>query len=95
MTCVGNQSVDTDKGMDTAMVEWNSLIASDNSGNVSVTCDPKSETNFTIGQTTIACEAIDESGNRATCSFQVNVTGKCPCTVYFMTKFLCLSAICK
>ena len=58
------------------MVVWAGGNASDNSGNVShLTCDRQSGTNFTIGQTTVTCEAVDWSGNRAECSFQVNVTG--------------------
>ena len=65
------------------MVAWDGPKASDNSGNVSrVFCNPQSGTNFTIGQTTVICEAVDGSGNRAACSFQVNVTGKSLCSVY-------------
>ena len=83
ITCVSNQTVDTGKGRDTAIVEWEDSKASDNSGNVSrVICNPQSGTNFTIGQTTVICEAFDGSGNRAACSFQVNVTGKSLCLVY-------------
>ena len=77
ITCVSNQFVDADSGMDTAMVTWEDPKASDNSGNVSrVFCDPQSGTNFTIGQTNVICETTDGSGNNATCAFQVNVTGK-------------------
>ena len=77
ITCVSNQSIDTDKGMDTAMVLWEGPKASDNSGNVSrIICDPQSGTNFNIGETTVICEALDGKGNRAACSFQVNVMGK-------------------
>ena len=69
--------------MHTAMVEWEGPKASDNSGNVShIICNPQSGTNFTIGQTDVICEAVDGSGNRASCSFQVNVTGKSLCSVY-------------
>ena len=51
-------------------------FASDNSGNVSVTCDVHSRANFTIGQTPVTCEAVDGSGNKADCSFHITVTGK-------------------
>ena len=78
ITCVNNQYVKTDKGMDTAMVVWEGPKASDNSGNVYVVCNPQSGTNFTIGQTNVTCEAVDGSGNRAECSLQINVTGKYP-----------------
>ena len=58
------------------MVVWAAGNASDNSGNVShLTCDRQSGTNFTIGQTTVTCEAVDGSGNRAECFFLVVVTG--------------------
>ena len=77
ITCVGNQSINTGKGVDTAMIVWEGPKASDNSGNVShVICNPQSGTNFTIGQTNVICEAVDGSGNKAACAFQVNVTGK-------------------
>ena len=58
------------------MIKWNDLRASDNSGNVSVSCDPQSGANFPIGQAIVICEATDGSGNSAACSFQANVTGK-------------------
>ena len=82
ITCVSNQSVNTDNGLDSAMVEWEVPKVSDNSGNVSqVICNPKSGTNFPIGRTIVTCEAVDGSGNRAACSFQINVTGKYSCTI--------------
>ena len=74
--CIDAQSVKTDKEKPTAMVIWEDPTASDNSEKVAhVFCQPQSGTNFTIGQTTVMCEAVDWSGNRAECSFQVNVTG--------------------
>ena len=81
--------------MDTTMVLWESPKASDNSGNVSqIICDPQSGTNFIIGQTNVICEAVDGSGNRAACSFQVNVTGKSLCSVYQRYLFSFLSLCC-
>ena len=76
LECFDDQSVLTDDGKPTAMVEWEDPHASDNSGIVSVTCDPQSGTNFTIGQTSINCEAVDGSRNKAQCSVQVIVAGK-------------------
>ena len=67
------------------MVIWKDLRASDNSGNVSVACDPPSGTNFTIGETIVICEAADNSGNKVQCYFDVNVTGK---YFVFITLFL-------
>ena len=83
ITCVSNQSVNTDNGLDTAMFVWDGPKATDNSGNVSVTCDPKSGTNLAIGRTAVTCEAVDGSGNTAECSFQVIVSGKILCTLFF------------
>ena len=76
ISCTEDLSVQTDEGKPSAMVLWEAPLASDNSGNVSVTCDPPTGTNFAIGQSTVTCKAIDGSGNTAPCSFQVNVTGK-------------------
>ena len=93
--CVEDQYVATDEGKPTAMVEWEDPLASDNSGNFSVTCDPPSETEFPIGQTSITCEAADGSGNRAECSFPVSVTGnECAAlspSYVFRCKVLCVS----
>ena len=75
LTCVEDKSVHTDEGKPTALVVWEEPDASDNSGNVYVTCDPPSGTNFPIGQTTVTCNAVDESGNNITCYFQVYATG--------------------
>ena len=77
VSCVENQSKATDEGKPTAVVKWELPVASDNSGNVPVTCDPESGNNFTIGQTPVTCAAVDGNGNRAVCSFSVNVTGLC------------------
>ena len=72
----GNQTVNTDEGKPTAVIKWES--ASDNSRHVAnESCHPPSGTSFTIGQTTVMCVAVDRSGNRAECSFQIYVTGKC------------------
>ena len=75
LICVEDKSVHTDEGKPTTMVVWEEPDASDNSGNVYVTCDPPSGTNFPIGQTTTTCNAVDRSGNIVTCYFQVYVTG--------------------
>ena len=75
MTCVKNQSRNIDEGQETATVVWENPIAADNSGFISnVVCTPRSGSHFTIGETIVTCEAIDKSGNRANCSFQVIVT---------------------
>ena len=58
------------------MVTLEDPFASDNSGNVSVTCYIRSEAEFTIGQTPVICKAVDGSGNKAHCSVKVIVIGK-------------------
>ena len=77
LVCKDDQSFQTDEGEPTAIVQREEAIrVSDNSGSVShVSCNPQLGTNFSIGLTAVSCEAVDESGNRAKCSFQVNVTG--------------------
>ena len=58
------------------MVVWEDPAIIDKSGDVlHVACDPQSGTNFTIGQTTVICEAVNKSANKAVCFFQVIVTG--------------------
>ena len=95
MICTADQSVQTDNGKPTAVVVWAEGKANDNSGKVSrLVCDRQSGTNFTIGKTTVTCEAFDGSGNSAECTFQVIVTGSLLvlCTVYVVLQaHVCVS----
>ena len=76
ITCSGHQSIKADEDKPTAMLIWTIPKSSDNSGIVpEVSCDPQSGTNFTIGVKVVTCIAVDESGNKAECNFQINVTG--------------------
>ena len=76
ITCIADMEVGTDTGKPTAVVEWQKPTTTDNSGDiVNITCSPESGTEFTIGQTNVTCEAVDMSGNRAACSFNVSITG--------------------
>ena len=76
INCVEDRSVETDAGKSTATVLWQTPMATDNSGETpTVTCEPESEINFIIGHTTVQCEAVDGSGNRAECNFNIHVTG--------------------
>ena len=78
IVCGGDHSVKAEEGRSSAVVVWKDPAVSYNSGGIlQVSCDPKSGTSFTIGQTTVICEAVDYSGNKAVCSFRVNVTGSC------------------
>ena len=75
-SCPAHIEQETDDGRSTAMVTWQPPVASDNSGeDLSVKCDPASGSNFNIGMTIVTCEALDSSGNKATCGFQVIING--------------------
>ena len=89
LKCIYNQTVKTDKGKPTAIVRWNDPVVTDNSGNVSVTCDAQSGAEFTIGETRIPCEAVDGSGNKASCYSYVIVRGNSLCVQ--LLYFRCLS----
>ncbi len=61
------------------VVEWDHPIATDNSGDSPIiTCNPASGSNFTFGQTSVTCTAVDEYGNSKSCTFYVDVKRKCP-----------------
>ena len=44
------------------------------SGTVSVSCDPSSGSQFSLGTTAVTCTAVDGSGNASTTSFDVVVS---------------------
>ena len=58
------------------MVTWSDLQATDNSGqDPAVTCSTESGSQFGIGETEVICQAVDPSGNQATCMFTVKIAG--------------------
>ena len=64
----------------TAALTWNNPNTTDNSGQVpTVTCSLESGSQFEIGATHVTCEALDSSGNQATCAFTVQVKGDAYC----------------
>ena len=65
----------TDPGLPTARVIWNAPIASDDSGDVTLSSNFKSGDAFQIGETEVTYTAVDPSGNRVTVEFTVTVTG--------------------
>ena len=68
--------IETDFNKPTAMVVWTDLISIDNSElTPTVTCDAESGSHFDIGETEVMCQAVDQAGNLATCSFTVDVKG--------------------
>ncbi|XP_070545132.1 serine-rich adhesin for platelets-like [Ptychodera flava] len=60
-------------GMNSVSVTWSIPSASDNSGNVSVSSSHDPGSDFIIGVTDVSYEAVDPSGNEASCSFAVRV----------------------
>ena len=75
-SCPAHQYKHTKPENSTALVVWKDPEAVDNSGfEPVVTCYPP-QGNFSIGYTKVFCEAVDQSGNTATCSFNVIVKGK-------------------
>ena len=55
-------------------VTYQTPAATDNSGDVTVICEPQSCATFSVGRTVVSCVAIDGSGNNATCNFLVGIT---------------------
>ncbi|MBM1107838.1 BspA family leucine-rich repeat surface protein [Aurantibacter crassamenti] len=70
--CPANIIVDNDLGVCGAIVEF-TPTATDNSGEVTISADFMSETEFQEGDTVVTVTATDSSGNSSTCSFTVTV----------------------
>ena len=71
-------SVTTDLGQPTAVVNWTTPTADDNSGNVSLAVAPvDAGSKFNIGITCVTYVAEDLSKNKAFGTFVVQVTGIC------------------
>ena len=60
-----------------AQANYTNPPATENSGNVTVSCNPASGSSFAVGATTVTCTATDPCNNTATCSFVVNVFSAC------------------
>jgi uncharacterized repeat protein (TIGR01451 family) len=73
ITCPFPFSVNTDKGKNTAEVNYVPATATDACGVADVTCLPPSGSTFALGTATINCTARDVNGNTSTCSFTVTV----------------------
>ena len=65
----------TDRSMPTATVNWDAPSVNDNSGSQEVTSTHKPGAELPIGETSVTYEAVDSSGNGATESFNITVTG--------------------
>ena len=76
IVCPGNQTVNTPPNQDYAIMVWADPQANDNSGQIpTTTCDPESGSQFEIGETEVTCQAVDPSGNQATCTFTAKSKG--------------------
>ncbi|XP_030830190.1 uncharacterized protein LOC588928 isoform X5 [Strongylocentrotus purpuratus] len=64
----------SDPGLDVASVSWADAVATDNTGNLRVSSDIVSGSNFTVGLTTVTYSTTDPSGNPASCSFTVEIS---------------------
>jgi hypothetical protein len=62
-------------GPDGAAVSYGAAATDIASGDVAATCSPASGATLPIGDTTVACSAVDASGNRAHGTFTVHVKG--------------------
>jgi HYR domain len=68
---------------DGAAVSWPAPSATDGvSGDVGVSCSPRSGSTFPVGTTSVRCSASDAAGNTATATFRVTVTLEQDTTVY-------------
>ncbi|XP_070569354.1 polycystin-1-like protein 2 [Ptychodera flava] len=64
---------------DYVQVFWTMPTASDDySGDVPVKCRPSPGSYISVGSNQITCDAVDDSGNQASCSFRIKVTRVCP-----------------
>ena len=76
-SCPQDKLEPKDPDEDKTVVEWSDPIANDNSGTSPiVSCSVNSGDRLSTGTTKVTCEARDESGNQATCSFTVEIDGK-------------------
>ena len=72
---LSDRIVSTDPGSASAVVTWNSVIATDNSGSVTLTSNFQSGETFSVGNTDVVFTAYDPSGNSATATFTLTVEG--------------------
>ena len=61
-------------GLEGAVVTYSATATDDTDPSPTVTCTPPSGATFPIGETTVACTAVDAAGNQATGSFAVIVS---------------------
>ena len=71
-----NINVNTDPDLPSAVVTWDPVTATDNSGSVTLTSNHQSGDTFLIGDADVVYNATDPSGNVVSGWFIVSVTGE-------------------
>eukprot|EP00057_Strongylocentrotus_purpuratus_P015928 XP_011670402.1 PREDICTED: sushi, von Willebrand factor type A, EGF and pentraxin domain-containing protein 1-like [Strongylocentrotus purpuratus] len=76
--CPLSKSVPMQPGQNFATVSWTEPTVSDNSYSVTLTFNGEGTNagNFSLGITSLSYTAVDAAGNRATCMFEIVVSGK-------------------
>ena len=69
-------SVPTETGSDSASVTWETITATDNDGEVTITSNYVSPVELSIGSYEVEYQAVDTSGNIAFCRWTIVVFGK-------------------
>ena len=81
LSCVESVTVEC-TGPDGAVVEYPEPVASNEcDGDPTITCEPESGSLFPVGDTSVVCNAVDQSGNAQQCEFTVSVTDSTPPTL--------------
>ncbi|XP_033115967.1 uncharacterized protein LOC117115806 [Anneissia japonica] len=75
LVCPGDITVDTDVGINTVAVTWDSAVVTDNccSDDINVSFNNTNGTDFSIGITSVAYTAVDCYGNQDECVFNIKV----------------------
>ena len=76
LTCPEDQGIYVSRGDTGTEVTYPAPIASDNSGNVTLSYSHESGGYFSLGMTAVLISAEDSAGNSKQCMFSVNVNGK-------------------
>jgi hypothetical protein len=86
ITCPADLVQAASPGNCSAVVTYPSPTVTDDCPGVTFVCSPPSGSSFPVGVTKVNCVATDASGNTATCSLFVTVTGDVPCGgAFYMT----------
>jgi uncharacterized repeat protein (TIGR01451 family) len=76
--CPDNVTMALSASQSSAVVNYPAPTVSDNLPGDTVTCTPPSGSTFPVGTTSVTCAAVDQSGNRSSCGFNVTLTGGTP-----------------